>query len=214
MIATNDQRTSYLVNYGQAGYLGRFWAATGYRRDDRVIVRTPRGLELGTVLGEAGPMGPDGTGEVLRAATGDDESAAARLRQQAASILADAQSLAGSLALPLLFLDGEILFDGREAILQAVHWSDCDATPVFEQLSARHGLLVKLADLTAQPKSTNGGCDVCGAEKSGCDSCGTGGGCSSGSGSRGSIKSADDLTAYFAGLRKQMETGAARVSLH
>jgi len=212
--ATDDQRTSYLVNYGQAGYLGRFWAANGYRRDDRVIVRTPRGVEFGTVLGEAGLMGPDETGEVLRAATDNDEMAARAMRERAAAILADAQTLAGSLALPLLFLDGEILFDGREAILQAVHWSDCDATSLFEQLSARHGLLVKVADLTAHPKPGNGGCEVCGAEKSGCDSCGTGGGCSSGSCSRGSIKSADDLTGYFASLRKQMETAAARVSLH
>jgi len=214
VIARSDQRTSYLVNYGQAGYLGRFWAATGYRRDDRVIVRTPRGLELGTVLGEAGHMGPDGTGEVLRSASREDEAAARERRQQAAAILADAQALAGSLALPLLFLDGEILLDRREAILQAVHWSECDATPLFEELSARHGLLVKLADLTAQPKPAAKACEVCGEEKSGCDSCGTGGGCSSGSCSRGSIKSADDLTAYFAGLRKQMETAAARVSLH
>jgi hypothetical protein len=214
VIATADQRTSYLVNYGQAGYLGRFSAAAGYRRDHRVVVRTARGLELGTVLGEAGFMGPDGTGEVLRAATSEDEAAARECRQRAATILADAQALAGSLALPLLFLDGEILLDGREAILQAVHWSECDATPLFEQLSARHGLLVKLADLTAQPKAASGGCDVCGAEKSGCDSCGTGGGCSSGSCSRGSVKSAEDLTAYFAGLRQQMETAAARVSLH
>src|SRR5256885_14019753 len=108
MTATHDPRTSYLVNYGQAGYLGRFWAATGHRRADRGIVRTPRGLELGTVLGEAALMGPDGTGEVLRPATGADETAALRLSQQAATILADAQALAASLALPLLFLDGEI----------------------------------------------------------------------------------------------------------
>src|SRR5262249_31111795 len=118
---------------------------------------------------------------------------------------------AESRGLPLLFLDGEILLDGRNAILQAVHWADCDATPLFEELSHRHGLLVKLADLTTTPKA--GGCPTCGAEKPGCESCGTGG-CSSGSCSRGSVKSADDLTAYFAGLRRQMETTTARVSLH
>jgi hypothetical protein len=214
VIARNDQRTSYLVNYGQAGYLGRFWAASGYQRDDRVIARTARGVELGIVLGEVGDLGPEPAGDLLRSATGADETMARELRQKAATIVADAQALADSLALPLLFLDGEILLDGRAAILQAVHWSECDATPLFEQLSARHGLLVKLADLTAQPKPANGGCEVCGAEKSGCDSCGTGGGCSSGSCSKGSVKSADDLTAYFAGLRKQMEATADRVSLH
>jgi len=210
----HDDRAAYLVNYGQAGYLGRFRAASDYRRDDRVVIRTARGVELGTVLGEAGPLGPDPAGEVVRSATANDEEIARQSRDRTATILAEAQSLTDSLGLPLQFLDGEILLDGREAILQAVHWAECDATHVFEQLSARHGLLVKLADLTAQPKPAAKACETCGAEKSGCDSCGTGGGCSSGSCSKGSVKSADDLTAYFAGLRQQMETTAARVSLH
>ncbi|HJZ91596.1 MAG TPA: hypothetical protein VKE40_12045 [Gemmataceae bacterium] len=205
----------YLVTYGRAGFLSRFRAPVQYVRDDRVVVRSARGVELGIVLGEAGrPVGPDIAGDIVRPATADDEAAAGQLRDRAGTILTDAQSEAEGLGLPLLFVDGEILLDGREAILQAVHWADCDATPLFEVLSARHGVLVKLADLTAGPKPAGGGCEVCGAEKQGCDSCGTGGGCSSGSCSRGSVKTADDLTAYFAGLRRQMETAAARVPLH
>jgi hypothetical protein len=127
--------------------------------------------------------------------------------------LADAEAVAAKLALPLLFLDGEILLDGSQAVLQAVHWADCDATPLFEQLSVRHGVPVQLADLTTAPKAPAAVCESCGEEKSGCDSCGTGGGCSTGSCSKGSVKSADDLTAYFAGLRKQMDAAAGRVSL-
>jgi hypothetical protein len=214
MTPTSDDRAAYLVNYGQAGYLGRFRARAAHRRDDRVVVQTERGIELGTILGEAGALGPEPAGEVIRSATAADEESARQSRDRAAAILADAQSLTDSCGLPLLFVDGEILLDGREAVLQAVHWAECDATPVFEQLSARHGLLVKLADLTTQPKPATKGCDVCGAEKSGCDSCGTGGGCSTGSCSKGSVKSADELTAYFAGLRKQMDAVAERVSLH
>jgi len=209
-----DDRTTYLVNYGQSGYLGRFLAAVEYCRDDRVVVRSERGIELGTILCEAGALGPDSAGEVVRAATDADVAAASEFRRRLAVVLADAQSLADAQRLPLQFLDGEIMLDGRETILQAVHWDDCDATPLFEQLSTRHGLLVKLADLTTATKPAAKVCDACGEEKSGCDSCGTGGGCSSGSCSRGSINSADDLTTYFAGLRKQMETAAARVSLH
>jgi hypothetical protein len=203
----------YLVSYGQGSYLGRFHAAADYCRDDRVVVRSPRGVEIATVLGIApnGQMALEAGGEVLRAATVADETAAATRRDQVVTILDDAHKEAETRGLPLLFLDGEILLDGRDAILQAVHWTDCDATPLFEELSLRHGLLVKLADLTTTPKA--GGCPTCGAEKQGCDSCATGG-CSSGSCSSGSVKSADELTAYFAGLRKQMEATAARVSLH
>jgi len=205
----------YLVTYGRTGFLSRFRAAGPYYRDDRVVVRSARGVELGTVLAEAErPVGPDIAGEIVRPATPEDDATADRQRERLTAVLADAQAEAETLGLPLLFVDGEILLDGREAILQAVHWTDCDATPLFEALSTRHQLLVKLADLTATPKPTGGGCAVCGAEKSGCDSCGTGGGCSSGSCSRGSVKSAEDLTAYFAGLRQQMEAVSARVPIH
>jgi hypothetical protein len=206
----------YLVTYGHGGFLGRFRCVTPLRRDDRILVRTIRGTELGTVLGIAarGPTGPDLGGDVVRPATPDDEAAVAELAGRAAEIVADAQALAQSLGLPLLFLDGEMLLDGGPVILQAVHWADCDATALFEQLSARHGRPVQLADLTTAPKAPAAVCDTCGAEKSGCDSCGTGGGCSTGSCAKGSVKSADELTAYFAGLRQQMEAAAARVSLH
>ncbi len=204
----------FLVSYGHGGNLGRFRAAAEYQRDDRVVVRSPRGLEIGTVLAAAATpvSGMELSGEIVRAAAIEDEAVVATHQDRASAILNDAHQSAQASGLPLMFLDGEVLFDGRAAILQAVHWADCDASGLFEGLSRKHGLLVKLADLTSTP--SKGGCPTCGAEKSGCDSCGTGGGCSSGSCSKGSVKSADDLTAYFAGLRKQMETTVARVSLH
>jgi len=201
----------FLVNYGQGAYLGRFRAATSYARGDRVVVRSDRGVESGTVLERATTTAVAAVGEILRPLTADDEAVEAARRDRAAAILSDAESTAAAAGLPLLFLDAEILLDGSQAILQAVHWADCDATPLFEGLSARHGLPVRLADVTTAPAK---GCTTCGADKRGCDSCGTGGGCSSGSCSSGSVKSADELTAYFAGLRRQMEAAGARVSLH
>ena len=202
----------YLVTYGQGAYLGRFRAAAEYRRDDRVVVRTDRGVEAGTVRERASSATITLAGDVLRPLTPEDDAAAERHRAQLVTILAGAEAGAAKLGLPLLFLDGEVLLDGSQAILQAVHWADCDATPLFADLSARHGMTVKLADLTSAPQSATG-CATCGAEKSGCDSCGTGGGCSTGSCSKGSVKSADELTAYFAGLRQQMDAAAGRVSL-
>jgi cell fate regulator YaaT (PSP1 superfamily) len=204
----------YLVNYGLGGFLGRFRATDTYCRDDRVVVQSARGAEVGSVLGEAptNTFGLEFSGDILRRAGDQDMSASSTLRERAANLIRDAHERAQSLGLPLLFIDCEILLDGRDAILHAVHWAECDATPLFEDLSRRHGLHVRLADLTTEPKTA--GCPVCGEQKSGCDSCGSGGGCSSGSCSKGSVKSADELTAYFAGLRKQMEATADRVSLH
>jgi hypothetical protein len=203
----------YLVTYGRGAYLGRFRAAAVYRRDDRVVLRTDRGAELGTVRERATTAAVFAAGDILRPVTDDDVAAAAWHQEQVAALLEDAERAAGRRGLPLLFLDGEVLLDGSQAILQAVHWADCDATPLFEELSARHGLPVKLADLTAAPAPASSGCATCGKESGGCGSCGTGGGCSSGSCSSGAVKSADELTAYFAGLRQQMEATAGRVSL-
>jgi cell fate regulator YaaT (PSP1 superfamily) len=202
----------YLVSYGLGGYLGRFRSSMGLTRDDRVVVRTLRGIEIGMVLGRAPEINSsfDSGGEVVRVASHVDVANAASLQERAGQILN--ATIDAASALPILFLDCEILLDGNDAILHAVHWAECDVTPLIEELSQRTGLAIKVADLTTTPKQ--GGCSVCGAEKSGCDSCGTGGGCSSGSCSRGSIKNADDLTAYFAGLRKQMEAADQRVSLH
>jgi hypothetical protein len=82
-------------------------------------------------------------------------------------------------------------------------------------LSDRHGLAFAILDLRqpAVPEAHGCGKPNCGGE-GGCTSCGTGGGCSTGSCSSGSVKNADELTTYFAGLRRQMEEQTARVPLH
>lgn len=207
---------NYLVNYGHGGFIGRFRASDPHSRDDRVIIRSLRGEEIGRVLSEASAIGvgPPVEGDILRIAGDEDANEIDRLSGLAAKLVADAQDLAAKLGLPLVVLDGEMMLNPREGILQAVHWDECDATPLFEELTRRFGFLVRLADLTATPVPPAKGCETCGAEKSGCSSCGTGGGCSTGSCSSGSVKSAEELTTYFAGLRKQMDATAERVSLH
>lgn len=204
----------YLVNYGQGGFLGRFRSSASHERGERVVVRTTRGLEISSILGtgSASSAGPPMEGEILRAATCADDATERTLRNESSTLVMSAQQLAETLNLPLMFLDGEILFDRQTAVLQAVHWDDCDATSLFETLSVQHGLHVQLADLTTTPKKESG-CSTCGSEKSGCDSCGTGGGCSTGSCSKGSVKSPEELTSYFAGLRKQMEASNVRIPI-
>jgi len=202
----------YLASYGQGGFLGRFRSITLHERGERVVARTARGLEISSILGTGSASGPPIEGEILRAATSEDDATERLLRDESSALVMSAQQLAESLHLPLMFLDGEILLDRRTAVLQAVHWDDCEATTLFETLSEQHGLHVQLADLTTTPKKATG-CSTCGAEKSGCDSCGTGGGCSTGSCSKGAVKSAEELTSYFAGLRKQMEASNVRIPI-
>ena len=214
----------YLVKHGQGAFLGRFRAAEGVvpLRGQKVVVRSTRGLELGDVLEVVTErfgkqVSPEISGEMVRLATAEDETKALAAQQRADAILGDAQDSTARLGIPLSFLDAELLLDETTAILQGVHWAECDVSDLLAELSEKHGLIVRLHDLTAVPKAeASHGCETCGKEKSGCSSCGTGGGCSTGSCSKGSVKSSKEMTAYFQDLRRQMEASGhvGRVPLH
>lgn len=194
---------AYVVQYGRLGYVGRFSSEAVAVRGDRVRIRSPRGLEVGTVLGAARfSAGLDMIGELLGPAGVEPDST------RAEDVLAAAEELLGDL--PLTLVDAEPLLE--TVILHAIPWAACDADPLLTTLSDRFGLPVRLLDLSRtptavdppEPKTSCG--PGCGTKAGGCSSCGTGGGCSTGSCSKGSVKSADDLTAYFLDLRNQMES--------
>ncbi|HEX4611786.1 MAG TPA: hypothetical protein VH092_26555 [Urbifossiella sp.] len=205
-----------LVQYGRPGYVGRFRAAADLGRGTRVVVRGPRGLELGTVLcAPAGRFtGLDDEGEVVRAGTAADDAAADRADALARDLLAAADDLAAGL--PAAFPDAEVALDAASAVLHALPWGVCDLDPILAALSDRFSLPVRLLDLSrtpANPDPPDPAKATCGKPDCGSGGCGTGGGCSTGSCSRGAVKSAADLTAYFADLRGQMEA-AGRTPLH
>jgi len=214
----------YLVQYGRSGFVGQFAAACGpaLGRGDRVVVRTPRGVELGEVLCPAderfaGRLDPAAGGELLRPAAPADLAAAADREATGHALLAAAEAA----GLPVTFLDAEVLLDGSAAVLHALPWGQCDADPLFADLSARFGLAVRLLDASRTPtaqdppeKAYTCGKPDCGAGSGGCSDCGSGGGCSTGGCSRGAVKSADELTAYFADLRRRMEQAAGRTPLY
>jgi hypothetical protein len=204
---------TYLIQFGKPGFVGRFRPRDPglFARGDRVVIRGPRGVEPGTVLCEPNarfqPEADDG--EILRTFTSEDAAAAERVIALGRDILAAAEVIGTTL--PLAFIDVEVALDRSAAILHVLPWKTCDADPLFAQLSERFGLPVRMLDLARTPTTTDevqpAGCGKpgCGSSGGGCTSCGTGGGCSSGSCSSGKVKSADELTAYFADLRRQME---------
>jgi hypothetical protein len=216
----------YLVNHGRAAFLGRFVNRAGARfaHSDRVMVRSSRGLETGTVLGEASPafahlVGPDNSGELLRPMSGDDERREAELLAFAERVRDDAQAMADASMLPVALLDAEILFEGDRAVLHALPLGECDLTTIAEALSERHALQCLILNLhrSKEPEEARPhGCGKpgCGTSSGGCSSCGTGGGCSTGSCSSGKVKSAEELTQYFLGLRRQLESQIGRVPLN
>jgi cell fate regulator YaaT (PSP1 superfamily) len=211
----------YLIQYGRPGFVGRFLCEFPLARGDRVVVRGPRGDEFGEVLVAPEHTGPH-DGDVMRLATPDDDASASRLDLRGQELLAAATDRGNELGLPLAFVDVEVTLDGT-AVLHALPWEACDATALLDELASRFALAVRLLDLSRSPvaEPASGGCGKpgCGSEAGGCSTCGTdsksGGGCSSGLCSRGSVKSPEELTAYFADLRRKMEdAGLARTPLN
>ncbi len=217
-------QTEYLVNHGRTAFLGRFRnrADREFTHGDRVIVRSARGLEAGSVLGEASPrfahlLGAGEPGDLLHAMTSADDGQQAEFDLLAHRLLAETQATAEELNLSVAILDLEILLDGTSAIVHTIPDEQSDLTSLAQTLSSRHGLIFTILDLRqpATPEPHGCGKPDCGSGGAGgCSSCGTGGGCSTGSCSSGSVKNADELTGYFAGLRRQMEEQTARVPLH
>lgn len=201
-----------LIQYGRSAFVGQFAGDVDFPRGTVVVVRTARGIELGTVLGPADPRFVahlDAEGDVLRLATAADHAAARGSDELADRILSVATSDG------VTFLDCEVTLDRRGAVLHAVPWGECDLDPLLAELSERFELAVRVLDVRrletiADPPPPKTTCD-----KPDCGSggCGSDGGCSSGGCSRKQVKSAEELTAYFADLRQKMEA-AGRVPLN
>ena len=198
----------FLVSHGCTALLTRCRASAdeSFERGNRVVIRSGRGLELGEVLcpAEARPevISP---GELLRHASSDDESQAAANNHRGLALLDDVQRSVEREFLPLLPLEAELLLDGSRAFVHVLRWDTCTLTPLLEELRQSHGISISFQD---RSKPVEHGCSSCG--NGGCGSCGEGGcstgGCGSGDCSRGGVKSAAELTAYFAALRAQMES--------
>jgi hypothetical protein len=194
----------YLVGYGLLGDFGRFRPVRPLAcgRGSRVVVRSPRGVEIGRVLREATPglarHLPNTTlGPLLRVCGDEDERQALVLQDRGSCLLDRAAALAAELGLPLDFLDVEVLLDGEHAVLHQVRAAACDVRPLVSTLSREFELQVSLADLAAAPVEEEHACGSCGA--GGCGSCGAGG-----CGSCGSA-SPREVQEYFAGLRQKID---------
>lgn len=207
----------YVASFGRDAGLGCFSAATPQTlaRHDRVLLQTPRGLEVGSILGpatirQARLVGAHVRGELVRPLTPSDEPVIAAMNALADKVLTASERLRDELAVAITLIDAETFFDLRHALLHIL-CPNPDTLGAFAlTLSERAGIAVRLANLAlpAEPEEHGCGKPDCGSGEGGCTSCSTGG-CSTGCGSGGS---AVDLRPYFAHLRDQMET-KNRVSL-
>jgi PSP1 C-terminal conserved region len=205
----------YLVTHGSTGEFGRFRPVppAGYRRGDRVVVRSQQGLAVGEVLCPVTPnhlqfLGRTGVGELLRIASNEDEHTV-RASALVPAIFTEANRLASEHCLPLEILDVEVAVDGSQVIVHHLRRDDCDLRLFVSELARRFDMLVVMNNLVtpAEPVEEGQGCGKpdCGKGEGSCSSCGSGsgGGCSTGS--CGKSYKAEEVTAYLLQLRQQVE---------
>lgn len=160
------------------GQVGRFAAvdAVCYPRHSRVIVRTRRGLEIGSVLSEPDD-GDDGRafadGELLRGMTVEDELLEARLEQHRHEAYQACAQLLAEQKFSAVLVDVEHLFDGQGLFFYFLG----DVPPTIESYTGR---LAEAYETKVQFRKFTDtlieGCGPgCGTEEAkgqeGCDSC-------------------------------------------
>lgn len=173
-----------LVRYGAIGEVARFGVETDQQieRNERVVIRTARGLEVGTLLESVGGKSNAETDAaagddpaVLRVAGSDDETA---LQDQAAKRAAEFEAWQARIAdwkVDLQLIDLEWTLDGEKLILYVLN----DRGPACTTL-ALQAAAAGLGVIEVQPVDHEGpvqlelGGGGCG---SGGGGCGSGGGC-------------------------------------
>ena len=103
---------------------GAFSPAQGWRcaRHDRVLLQTPRGLEVGSILGpatlrQARLLGAHVRGELIRTLGPDDEPIVEQMAAIAQNVLATSECLRNEFGIALSILDAEAFFDLRHALV-------------------------------------------------------------------------------------------------
>jgi hypothetical protein len=200
----------FVASFGKDAALGCFTSdgTLTLSRHDRVLLQTPRGLEIGRVLGpatirQARLLGAHVHGELLRPLTPADDAVIDQMGQLAGAVMTASELLRNEMGLALSLIDAEAFFDLQNALLHVLHPNPDDLAAFVETVCVRTGLAVRLANLAIPTEHEEHGCGKpdCGSGEGHCTSCSTGG-CATGCGTGGA---APDLRPYFAHLRDQLD---------
>jgi cell fate regulator YaaT (PSP1 superfamily) len=175
----NEQDMGFhLIRYGTLGHVGRFAAvdAVRYPRRARVVVRSPRGLEVGEVL--AGPegdvLGPgESSGQILRRMTVQDDLLEARLQRRRHEAFTACERMLGDAGVDAALVDVEHLFDGQGLFFYFLGDPPPAATEITGRLAETYEAAVEFRKFA---ETLTEGCGPgCGTEaakgQGGCDSC-------------------------------------------
>ncbi|WP_162006691.1 PSP1 C-terminal domain-containing protein [Roseimaritima sediminicola] len=163
----------YLIRVGSFGTLFRCQSqdATVYARGQRVVCRTPRGTEIGSVRSVV-PATDQAEGQVMRRTTTEDELLVDRLEKHRARAVHRCQQFLAESDTPATLLEVDPLFDGRTLIFFFLGEVDERVQRMTDELVAEYERNVRSRHFA---KLLNQGCGPgCGTDAK------AGGGCSGG----------------------------------
>lgn len=167
-----------ITHHVRIGFAGDVFAARSSRaiqRGRRVLVRTPRGVELAEILSTCDDTPPTSL-EVLRPTTPNDDLLIERLQRHKVRAVRECQSILSESESTAVLLDVDQLFDGGTLVLHFLGEPDALGRELTDAIVRRYEAEVKSIELSDLMQTGCGpGCGT--AEASGC-----GGGCSSCSG--------------------------------
>jgi cell fate regulator YaaT (PSP1 superfamily) len=174
-------RETVLVRYGAIPEVARFRIATlePLKRDSRVVVRTHRGIELGTLLQDvddryqrASPAEDSASVEILRAATEEDLRLGAQLRSDTESQFDAWRERITHWKLNLELVELEWLHDRHKLVLYVLNERGPDCTKLALQAAAAGLGIIEVQPVDAQGliqlESSGGGCGSGGCGSGGC----------------------------------------------
>lgn len=185
----------YLVRYGKAGEFGRFRAQKPLQlfKGDLVLIETHRGKETGEILSPStstiAKFLPNTTvGKLFSTLSPQDDSLAQLNHLKSSLIFEAAKKISLDLALPVMIVEAELLFDGKHAVLHLLTSPKTDVRDLVSKLSQDFDMHIYVENIS-QPQeeeklaeddgTSSCGSGKCGSKESGCGTCGSGGGCGS-----------------------------------
>lgn len=159
MQATKKQSTKWLVRYGVIPEVARFAAdeVDDLNRDNRVVIESPRGLEIGTLLQKI-PATPVKDAEeapselrIVRMATPDDLATERELREECQVSYGEWWSRIQDWKLELELVDMEWTLDRQKLILYVLSGRSADTTKL-----ALYAATAGYTSIEVQPVSKDG----------------------------------------------------------
>ena len=141
-VITETTKPTVVVRFGAMGLLGRFThALEAWRCGQRVVIKSERGMEIGTIscswggCGQPQGVGPQIKGEILRPVAHMDEVEDRHLKDSAQREFAYAKQCIGGRGLPMKMVAVEHLFGGDRIIFYFVSESRVDFRALVRDLA-------------------------------------------------------------------------------